>query len=90
MRAGQARQVREQKNKYFEDLVIKSGEPILRKNGKARIKTVLMPKKVKTKRGEEYVSWGIIKWRDRMIKTSEILVDGGYKSLNNVDWGNIK
>ena len=54
VRAGQARQVREQKNKYFEDLVIKSGEPILRKNGKARIKTVLMPKKVKTKRSEKY------------------------------------
>ena len=80
VRAGQARHVKGQKNKYFEDLIIKSGEPVLDKRGKPRTRTVLMPKSK---------IWAIQHWRDRLEKRSEIVVDFGYSILNKVRWGNI-
>jgi len=81
---GQARHVKAQENKYFEDLIIKSGEPLLKKNREPQTKLVLMP------RIENKANWATQNWRDRLENRSETLVDFGYAQLNAIKWGNIK
>lgn len=81
VQAGKARHVKGQKNKYFEDLIIKSGEPALDKRGKPRTRAVLMPKSK---------IWATKHCRERLEKRPEVIVDCGYNILNNVRWGNIR
>ena len=71
-------------NEYFEDLLLKSGEPIL-VGGKPQTTIALLPN---VKMGE---NWAVVsKLQDRLSLQNTQVVDMGYSSINNVDWGYIK
>ena len=84
VQTGEAKHKKDQKNKYFEDLIIKSGEPILDDNGSRQTCAVLMP------RQEYRQKWAGRSWQDRMETRDEVVVDCGYGQMNEIGWGNIR
>lgn len=72
------------RDECFEDLLLKSGEPFL-VGGKPQTTQALLPN---VKKGE---NWAVIsKLQDRLSFQDVKVVDMGYSSINNVDWGYIK
>ncbi len=81
--SGQARKVKSQENRYFEDLIIKSGEVVFSKNKKPRLKSVLMP------REECRKNWAVGPSGDKLERRKELVTDYGYSTNNSIKWGNV-
>ena len=80
VRQGNAKVVRQQDNKYYKTLQIKSGEPALPE----RNRNVLMP------RAENKKNWAAGHYNERLVNINVPIVNFGYNNLNNgIDWSNI-
>jgi len=84
VQVGEAKHRKGQENKYFEDLIIKSGEPVLDKNGAPQTRRVLMPRQA------NWHNWAGRSWQDRMEARDQVVVDCGYGRMNEMNWGYIQ
>jgi hypothetical protein len=82
---GEAIKVRGRKDEAYEDLIVRSGEPVLN-NGQPR--TVILPMPIIVKRGKKKPT---NKWRGygpEDFKEREITMENcGYSEVNDIDWG---
>jgi len=70
--SGDAKKVKGQENLVYQDLLVRSGEPVL-ENGEPKVVEVMMP-----------ISPGN---RKTLVPKEMTVVDWGYAELNDVDWG---